>query len=67
MASSSLLCSTRSTMVRSRFFGTKPAPMPWILCGLGLTSSPARVWLMTGEVTGSTATERIGLPQVCLM
>ena len=41
--------------------------MPWILCGAGLTSSPARVWLITGEVTGSTATARIGLPRVFLM
>ena len=61
LASSSPTCSTRSTMDRSRFFGTKPAPIPWILCGLGLTSSPAMVWLITGEAIGSTATERIGL------
>ncbi|SVJ77395.1 Uncharacterised protein [Klebsiella pneumoniae] len=66
-ASSSPIFSTRSTSDRSRFFGTKPAPMPWILCGAGLTSSPARVWLITGEVTGSTATARIGLPRVFLM
>ena len=67
LASSSVTRSTRSTSDRSRFFGTKPAPMPWILCGDGLTSSPARVWLITGEPVGSTATESNGLPQVCLM
>ena len=33
----------------SRFFGTNPAPMPWILCGPGLPP------LMTGESAGSTA------------
>ena len=32
-----------------RFFGTKPAPMPWIGCGAGAPP------LMTGEAAGSTA------------
>jgi len=45
----------------------KPAPMPWILCGDGARGSPASVWLMTGELVGSTATVVIGLPRVCLM
>ena len=36
MASSLLTCSTRSTSDRSRFFGMKPAPRPWILCGAGV-------------------------------
>jgi hypothetical protein len=35
--------------------GTKPAPVPWILCGPGLTGSPASVCVMTGESFGSTA------------
>ena len=35
--------------------GTKPAPMPWILCLPGFTGSPARVCVMTGLATGSTA------------
>ncbi|MNP59865.1 hypothetical protein D3C76_1548950 [compost metagenome] len=65
--SSSLTNSTWSTIDRSRFFGTKPAPMPWILCGLGLISSPASAWVITGETSGSTATERMGLPLVFLM
>ncbi|MNH22045.1 hypothetical protein D3C79_818850 [compost metagenome] len=65
--SSSLTSSTWSTRDRSRFFGTKPAPMPWILCGLGLISSPARAWVITGDTIGSTATDRIALPWVCLM
>ena len=33
----------------SRFFGMKPAPMPWIGCGLGAPPE------MTGECVGSTA------------
>ena len=32
-----------------RFFGMKPAPMPWIGCGLGLPP------LITGDAAGSTA------------
>ena len=39
----------------------KPAPMPWILCGPGLSSCPASFWLITGLAAGSTATERSGL------
>ncbi len=27
-------------MSRFRFFGTKPAPVPWILCGPGLAELP---------------------------
>ena len=41
--------------------------MPWILCGPGFRGSPARFWVRTGLAVGSTATERIGLPFVCLM
>ena len=40
----------------------KPAPIPWILWGPGLSGSPASFWEMTGLSLGSTATERIGLP-----
>ncbi|MNE60102.1 hypothetical protein D3C80_1552270 [compost metagenome] len=65
--SSSVTSSTRSTIDRSRFFGTKPAPIPWILCGLGLISSPANAWEITGDTAGSTATETIGLPWVFLI
>ena len=36
--------------------------MPWILCGAGLSGSPARVCVSTGLAAGSTATETIGLP-----
>ena len=41
---------TSSMTLRSRIPGTKPAPMPWILCGPGWP--PDR----TGESSGSTAT-----------
>ena len=41
---------TSSTRAVSRFFGMKPAPIPWILCGPG---APPEI---TGEWTGSTAT-----------
>ena len=37
MASSLVTCSTRSTSDRSRFCGMNPAPMPWILCGDGVS------------------------------
>mmetsp|Transcript_21254 Transcript_21254/g.54124 ORF Transcript_21254/g.54124 Transcript_21254/m.54124 type:complete len:207 (+) Transcript_21254:352-972(+) len=51
MASSSDTCSTSSIMLRSALPGTKPAPMPWILCG---------PWCLppvsTGLLTGSSAT-----------
>jgi hypothetical protein len=40
---------TSSMKVRSSTSGTKPAPMPWILCGPGWP--PER----TGESSGSTA------------
>ncbi len=66
MASSFETVSTWSTRERSRFFGTKPAPMPWILCGPGTTASPARVCVMTGEWVGSTATLSMALPLVRL-
>ena len=33
----------------------KPAPVPWILCGPGLSGWPASVCEMTGESFGSTA------------
>jgi len=33
----------------SKTAGTKPAPMPWILCGPGLPPES------TGDVSGSTA------------
>ena len=49
-ASSLLTCSTESITSRSTMEGTKPAPIPWILCGPG--SPPDR----TGESVGSTAT-----------
>src|SRR3989449_5976761 len=45
-ASSSDTVSTRPTMARSRFSGAKPAPIPWILCGEGVSGAPARVWVM---------------------
>ena len=45
-ASTWIVPSSRSVC---RFFGTKPAPMPWIGCGLGLPP------LITGEALGSTA------------
>ena len=48
--------STRSTIDRSRVSGMKSAPMPWILCGAGLSSCPA--WVSTGP-SGSTATETL--------
>ena len=56
--------STRSTSERSRFFGTKFAPIPWILCGAGVSGWPARVRAMSGDTSGSTATLRIALPLV---
>ena len=40
---------------RWRLLGTKPAPVPWILCGPGLSGWPARVCEITGESLGSTA------------
>ena len=47
---------------RLRMSGTKPAPMPWILCGPRLISWPAIFWLITGLFVGSTATTfRAGL------
>ena len=48
---------TSSIRPRSRIAGTKPAPMPWILCGPGWPPES------TGESSGSTATiaQRSGL------
>ena len=40
---------TPSSSAVCRFFGMKPAPMPWIGCGLGLPP------LITGDALGSTA------------
>ena len=45
----------------------KLAPMPWILCGDGLSSWPARFWVSSGLTAGSTATDSIALPLVFLM
>ena len=47
-ASSSSTAMTSSSRSRSSTGGTKPAPMPWILCG------PGRPPEMTGEAAGST-------------
>ena len=45
----------------------KSPPMPWILCGAGVSGWPARVCVITGEAAGSTATVSIALPFVFLM
>ena len=50
-------CSTLSTIDKSRLLGMNPAPIPCILWGPGLRSSPLRVWLITGLWVCSTATE----------
>ena len=63
IASSLLTVSTSSRSERSSTPGTKPAPMPWILCALGFGASPAKVCDSTGLAAGSTATDRIGLPR----
>ena len=42
-ASSLETWTTSSRSERSQFFGTKPAPMPWILWGEGWTGWPLRV------------------------
>jgi len=47
-------------MSSARFSGTKPAPIPWILCGPGASGFPAIVCEMTGLDAGSTATDRMG-------
>ena len=49
-ASSSSTEAISSSSVRSSTGGTKPAPMPWILCG------PGRPPDSTGLLAGSTAT-----------
>ena len=59
--------SITSTTDRSSVSGTNPAPMPCILCGPGLSGSPARFCVRTGLADGSTATEVMALPMVCLM
>ncbi len=66
-ASSLLTCSTASTSDRSSTSGTKPAPLPWILCKPGSSSSPASICVSTGQAVGSTAIDRIALPLVLLM
>ena len=50
MASSLVTCTISSIMPVLSTAGTKPAPMPWILCGPGLPPDS------TGESAGSTAT-----------
>ena len=47
--------------------GIMPAPMPWILCGPGFSGAPASFCVMTGLPAGSTATDVIAFPRVCLM
>ena len=54
----SVIWGAPSAVFKWRLFGTKPAPVPWILWGPGLSGSPARVWEMTGESSGSTAMAR---------
>ncbi len=48
-ASSSVTWIAPSMASVCRFFGMKPAPMPWMGCGPGAPP------LMTGDLTGSTA------------
>jgi hypothetical protein len=36
----STICGFPLLSFKWRFFGTKPAPVPWILCGPGLSGSP---------------------------
>mmetsp|Transcript_58924 Transcript_58924/g.161619 ORF Transcript_58924/g.161619 Transcript_58924/m.161619 type:complete len:207 (+) Transcript_58924:427-1047(+) len=52
IASSSDTCITSSIMSRSALPGTKPAPMPWILCGPWCLPP-----LRTGLLVGSSATK----------
>ena len=59
--------STRSTSDRSNVSGMNPAPMPSILCRPGSSVSPARYCVMMGLSRGSTATDWMALPWVCLM
>src|ERR1019366_820243 len=54
-ASSSLTSRTSSTIFKFRFPGTKPAPIPWILCRPGFTVSCFMVCVITGDAIGSTA------------
>ncbi len=49
LAASASTWTTPSSSAMSRFFGMKPAPMPWIGCGPG---APPEI---TGEAVGSTA------------
>ena len=51
----STICGWPAASLRCRFCGTKPAPVPWILCGPGFSGSPASVCEITGESFGSTA------------
>ena len=41
---------TSSTIFKCRLFGTKPAPVPWILWGPGFNGSPFKVCRITGEI-----------------
>jgi hypothetical protein len=52
IALSLLTVTTSSITLRSRIAGTKPAPMPWILCGAGWPPDS------TGDAAGSTAIAR---------
>jgi hypothetical protein len=49
----SVICACPPSSFRCRLFGTNPAPVPWILCGPGLTGCPASVCEITGESFGS--------------
>mmetsp|Transcript_8328 Transcript_8328/g.21495 ORF Transcript_8328/g.21495 Transcript_8328/m.21495 type:complete len:290 (+) Transcript_8328:313-1182(+) len=59
MASSELTATTSSTSDSSITFGTKPAPMPWILCGPGLP--PERTGLSVGSTAKTFRSELSGL------
>ena len=54
-----LIDEARKTRIKdkSKFFGIKFAPIPWILCGPGVKVSPRLVCPIIGESAGSTATE----------
>lgn len=58
IAMASSLCTgiTSSTTSRSIALGTKPAPIPWILCGEGLNSAPCFFAVIAADSCGSTAT-----------
>mmetsp|Transcript_25764 Transcript_25764/g.34287 ORF Transcript_25764/g.34287 Transcript_25764/m.34287 type:complete len:211 (-) Transcript_25764:87-719(-) len=57
MASSLWIGTTSSTTLRSRFLGTSPAPIPWILCGpCSPIFSPPKASVISICSWGSTAT-----------